>query len=139
MIRMPSSVGVICALFTALVSSSSLRGSEFIPKPRTGPGPFVDLGYAKYQGSTDLTTNISSFLSIRYAAPPIGEPIPGIIAATSYIRCARFITVSSTSSALQDGTPPDGYISSSTMLSSRWRNVAHKSFCSSSFFIRKAA
>ncbi|EGN99360.1 hypothetical protein SERLA73DRAFT_108823 [Serpula lacrymans var. lacrymans S7.3] len=35
--------------------------------------PIVDLGYAQYQGTLDTSTNITSFLSIRYAAPPIGE------------------------------------------------------------------
>ncbi|KAH7906676.1 Alpha/Beta hydrolase protein [Hygrophoropsis aurantiaca] len=35
--------------------------------------PIVDLGYAQYQGSVDINTNITSFLSIRYAAPPIGN------------------------------------------------------------------
>ncbi|KAI9457054.1 Alpha/Beta hydrolase protein [Boletus coccyginus] len=35
--------------------------------------PIVDLGYAQYQGYFDSHTNITSFLSIRYAAPPLGE------------------------------------------------------------------
>ncbi|KAH7908532.1 Alpha/Beta hydrolase protein [Hygrophoropsis aurantiaca] len=35
--------------------------------------PTVDLGYASYQGAVDTTTNITSFLGIRYAAPPIGD------------------------------------------------------------------
>ena len=35
--------------------------------------PIVDLGYAQYQGSADVQTNITSFLGIRYAAPPVGE------------------------------------------------------------------
>jgi hypothetical protein len=35
----------------------------------------VDLGYAQYQGSVDTATNITSFLGIRYAAPPIGACI----------------------------------------------------------------
>ncbi|KAG2342022.1 alpha/beta-hydrolase [Suillus weaverae] len=33
----------------------------------------VNLGYAQYQGSIDTATNITSFLGIRYAAPPVGE------------------------------------------------------------------
>ncbi|KAJ7056825.1 Alpha/Beta hydrolase protein [Mycena amicta] len=33
--------------------------------------PIVDLGYAKYQGST--TANITSFLGIRYAQVPLGD------------------------------------------------------------------
>ncbi|KAH7920758.1 alpha/beta-hydrolase [Leucogyrophana mollusca] len=35
--------------------------------------PTVDLGYASYQGSVDPTSNITSFLGIRYAAPPVGD------------------------------------------------------------------
>jgi hypothetical protein len=34
--------------------------------------PIIDLGYAQYQGSVDTATNITSFLGIRYAAPPVG-------------------------------------------------------------------
>ncbi|EIN14592.1 alpha/beta-hydrolase [Punctularia strigosozonata HHB-11173 SS5] len=35
--------------------------------------PLVDLGYAQYQGSLDPTTNVTSFLGVRYAAPPTGD------------------------------------------------------------------
>ncbi|KZP26485.1 alpha/beta-hydrolase [Athelia psychrophila] len=35
--------------------------------------PVVDLGYARYRGSTDLASNITSFLGIRYATPPTGS------------------------------------------------------------------
>ncbi|KAF7311914.1 Carboxylic ester hydrolase [Mycena indigotica] len=35
--------------------------------------PMVDLGYAKYQGSVDPATNITSFLGVRYAASPTGN------------------------------------------------------------------
>ncbi|KAJ8589766.1 alpha beta-hydrolase [Rhizopogon salebrosus TDB-379] len=35
--------------------------------------PIIDLGYAQYQGSVDTTTNVTSFLGIRYAAPPVGN------------------------------------------------------------------
>jgi len=38
----------------------------------TVSAPIVNLGYAQYQGSIDTTTNITSFLGIRYAAPPVG-------------------------------------------------------------------
>lgn len=34
--------------------------------------PTVDLGYAIYQGTYNQTTNQTSFLGIRYAAPPVG-------------------------------------------------------------------
>ncbi|KAL5531105.1 hypothetical protein ACEPAG_3981 [Sanghuangporus baumii] len=33
----------------------------------------VDLGYAKYQGVLNATLNISSFLGMRYASPPLGK------------------------------------------------------------------
>ncbi|KII87402.1 hypothetical protein PLICRDRAFT_177155 [Plicaturopsis crispa FD-325 SS-3] len=36
-------------------------------------GPIVDLGYARYQGTVNSTTNITSFLGVRYAAPPTGS------------------------------------------------------------------
>ncbi|KAJ6524260.1 Alpha/Beta hydrolase protein, partial [Mycena vulgaris] len=35
--------------------------------------PIVDLGYAKYQGTVDTSLNITTFLGIRYAAPPVEE------------------------------------------------------------------
>ncbi|KAJ7681346.1 Alpha/Beta hydrolase protein [Mycena rosella] len=35
--------------------------------------PIIDLGYAQYQGSVDASTNVTSFLGIRYAAAPIGD------------------------------------------------------------------
>lgn len=34
----------------------------------------VDLGYARYQGVFNTTSNITSFRGIRYAAPPTGTP-----------------------------------------------------------------
>ncbi|KAI5890825.1 alpha/beta-hydrolase [Schizophyllum commune H4-8] len=37
------------------------------------PGPTVDLGYATYEGAFDSTFNITEFLGVRYAAPPIGN------------------------------------------------------------------
>ncbi|EIW83609.1 alpha beta-hydrolase [Coniophora puteana RWD-64-598 SS2] len=35
--------------------------------------PLVDLGYSIYQGLTNDTTGVASFLGIRYAAPPTGD------------------------------------------------------------------
>jgi carboxylesterase type B len=34
----------------------------------------VDLGYAKYQTDVSLEDGVTSFLGIRYAAPPTGKP-----------------------------------------------------------------
>lgn len=33
----------------------------------------VDLGYAEYRGVTNASINVTTFLSIRYAAPPTHE------------------------------------------------------------------
>ncbi|KAJ3887754.1 Alpha/Beta hydrolase protein [Lentinula edodes] len=42
--------------------------------PRTIPGaPVIDLGYAQYRGVFDSVNNITSYLGIRYAAPPIDD------------------------------------------------------------------
>ncbi|KAL4259478.1 Carboxylic ester hydrolase, partial [Pleurotus pulmonarius] len=37
------------------------------------PAPIIDVGNARYQGSVNAATNISSYLGIRYAAAPIGD------------------------------------------------------------------
>ena len=34
--------------------------------------PTVDLGYAAYEGAYDRASNSTSFLGVRYAAPPTG-------------------------------------------------------------------
>ncbi|KAJ7080447.1 Alpha/Beta hydrolase protein [Mycena epipterygia] len=59
----------------------------------SGATPTIDLGYAKYQGSVDTSTNITTFLGIRYAASPTGDlrfrapqapkPVAGVIQATA--------------------------------------------------------
>ncbi|KAJ7913325.1 alpha beta-hydrolase [Mycena leptocephala] len=35
--------------------------------------PIVDLGYAQYQGAVNSANNVTHFLGIRYAAPPLGD------------------------------------------------------------------
>lgn len=35
--------------------------------------PIVDLGYAKYQGTFNSTSGISTFLGIRYGSAPTGK------------------------------------------------------------------
>ena len=65
--------------------------------------PIVDLGYARYQGYFDAQTNITNFLSIRYAAPPLGEytiilpmVVPTVVVVLKYV-IPRELEVSSTS------------------------------------------
>ncbi|KAH8113825.1 cephalosporin esterase [Phellopilus nigrolimitatus] len=45
----------------------------FLSLTRADSPQIVDLGYATYQGTFNSTSNITNFLSIRYAAPPVGK------------------------------------------------------------------
>ncbi|KAF4570967.1 hypothetical protein EYR36_001765 [Pleurotus pulmonarius] len=45
---------------------------NFAPATQTA-GPIVDLGYARYQGSVNDTTNVTSYLGIRFAEPPVED------------------------------------------------------------------
>ncbi|KAG1811213.1 Alpha/Beta hydrolase protein [Suillus subaureus] len=57
-----------------LVVSQLLLALEALSAPAaTVSAPIVNLGYVQYQGSVDTATNITSFLGIRYAAPPVGD------------------------------------------------------------------
>ncbi|KAL0071681.1 hypothetical protein AAF712_001538 [Marasmius tenuissimus] len=49
-----------------------LRLSNFI-RAQTENTPTIDLGYAKYRGAFNETTNVTSFLGIRYVAAPVGN------------------------------------------------------------------
>ena len=50
----------LLAAFAAVVNASN-------PSLKT-----VDLGYAKYQSDVSLAEGVTSFLGVRYAAPPTG-------------------------------------------------------------------
>ncbi|KAG2130975.1 Alpha/Beta hydrolase protein [Suillus bovinus] len=57
-----------------LAVSQVLLALEGLSSPAaTVSASIVNLGYAQYQGSVDTATNITSFLGIRYAAPPVGD------------------------------------------------------------------
>ncbi|KAJ6540509.1 Alpha/Beta hydrolase protein [Mycena capillaripes] len=43
------------------------------PIARAQVSPIVDLGYSQYQGTVNTANNITNFLGIRYAAPPLGD------------------------------------------------------------------
>ncbi|EFR01911.1 cholinesterase [Nannizzia gypsea CBS 118893] len=66
-------VSIMTVLLTTLVVSLALvlrhRGSSAHHMPN---GPLVELGYAKYLG-TPGGYNVTSWLGIRYAAPPVGD------------------------------------------------------------------
>ncbi|KAJ8496645.1 hypothetical protein ONZ45_g12370 [Pleurotus djamor] len=42
-------------------------------KPTSPESPVVDLGYARYKGAYNSTADVSHYLGIRFAAPPIGN------------------------------------------------------------------
>lgn len=57
----------------AVLALSYVSGGVATPTSATVSAPIVNLGYAQYQGVYDATTDVSSFKSIRYAAPPVGS------------------------------------------------------------------
>ncbi|KAG0695772.1 Alpha/Beta hydrolase protein [Suillus ampliporus] len=57
-----------------LALSHALLALEALSSPANATSAsIINLGYAQYQGSVDTATNITSFLGIRYAAPPVGD------------------------------------------------------------------
>jgi hypothetical protein len=64
-------------LLIAAACALSALGAN-VPQPEAGTikdSPVVDLGYASYQGVYNESTSITSFLGIRYAAPPTGTSL----------------------------------------------------------------
>jgi carboxylesterase type B len=53
--------------FRILLLATLVLGSPFAPS-----SPVVNLGYAKYQGTT-LTGGVNQFLGMRFAQPPLGS------------------------------------------------------------------
>ncbi|KAF8124709.1 Alpha/Beta hydrolase protein [Boletus edulis] len=98
-----------------LISSISLVNTATITITNVTT-PIVDLGYAKYQGYFDTQTNITSFLSVRYAAPPLGNlrfqapqppvPEPGIQPATQN---PNMCYQTSSGASMTAPVPPFGY------------------------------
>lgn len=58
-------MGVLNYLTLVVLAFASLVAADF---PQ-----IVDLGYTKYQGNFNQSANTTNFLSIRYAAPPVGK------------------------------------------------------------------
>ena len=69
---------LVNALLTALLIGSRVRATtQHIPSrslytPLPHADSIVDVGYAIYKGLFNETSNITSFLGVRYASPPIG-------------------------------------------------------------------
>ncbi|KAI0094265.1 cephalosporin esterase [Irpex rosettiformis] len=60
---------LLTALLTALCVETYALGQTL----SSHSAPIIDLDYAVYEGVFNQTTNTTSFLGIRYAAPPVGK------------------------------------------------------------------
>ncbi|KAL0956172.1 hypothetical protein HGRIS_002332 [Hohenbuehelia grisea] len=60
---------VTASFLTVVAAFAHVQASS----PSSTAVPVVDLGYAKYQGTYNVTTNTANYLGIRFAAPPIGS------------------------------------------------------------------
>ncbi|KAF7980333.1 hypothetical protein HWV62_38755 [Athelia sp. TMB] len=59
--------------YSLLAVGMAVQASALPPKMTgSAAAPVITLDYAVYQGSTDPMSNITSFLGVRYAAPPTG-------------------------------------------------------------------
>jgi len=69
----PEKIMTVPSVFFAILASIAIQQ---IPLAQASPSPLkvVDLGYAKYQTDVSLEDGVTSFLGIRYAAPPTGKP-----------------------------------------------------------------
>jgi hypothetical protein len=54
------------------LSALNVNASQVVP---TQDSAVVDLGYASYQGVYNESDSVTTFLGIRYAAPPIGTSL----------------------------------------------------------------
>ncbi|KIK62492.1 hypothetical protein GYMLUDRAFT_41945 [Collybiopsis luxurians FD-317 M1] len=64
---------IIGTLLSILCYATTLSLSTPTHPRQASEVPIIDLGYAKYQGVFDETNNLTSYLGIRYAAPPTGN------------------------------------------------------------------
>ncbi|KZP26472.1 alpha/beta-hydrolase [Athelia psychrophila] len=60
-------------LFLLASLAFSLTAASSASTKRVSLAPVIDLGYAQYQGATNVTNNITTFFGLRYASPPTGS------------------------------------------------------------------
>lgn len=65
----------------------------------------VHLGYATYEGTLNSTANISNFLGIRYAAPPVGKSVYAMLGLVALNTVSPLVVVSG-SLRFQGPQPP---------------------------------
>ncbi|TDL29079.1 alpha/beta-hydrolase [Rickenella mellea] len=56
----------------SLIRVCVLIGASLATVNAATSSPVVNLGYAQYQGALNTTTNVTTFMGIRYASPPTG-------------------------------------------------------------------
>jgi hypothetical protein len=68
-------------LFVALLLSSVFCTSSTLAQ--SSSVKVVDLGYATYQTNLQLDEGVTSFLGIRFGAPPVGNTISELVSTVS--------------------------------------------------------
>lgn len=71
--RRPENIMTVPSVFFAILASIAIQQVP-LAQASLSPLKVVDLGYAKYQTDVSLEDGVTSFLGIRYAAPPTGKP-----------------------------------------------------------------
>ncbi|KAE9408455.1 alpha/beta-hydrolase [Gymnopus androsaceus JB14] len=61
------------SLLAVFLASATTSLSSHIHSRTSNDVPIIDLGYAQYQGVFDSVNNVTNYLGMRYAAPPIGD------------------------------------------------------------------
>jgi hypothetical protein len=55
----------------SLKTTAVVAASVVVCALAADPTSVVDLGYASYEGTLNTSTNVTNFLGIRYASPPL--------------------------------------------------------------------
>ena len=66
-------LGISSFLPVSLVASATSTTNPNPANVNDVKAPTVNLGYATYEGTFDSTLNVTQFLGIRYASPPVGK------------------------------------------------------------------
>lgn len=118
-----SRLWVISYLIVNFLVHFPLYGYAYKSHSAASAGPIVNLGYAKYQGSTNTTTSVTSFRGVRYAAPPTGETslYINIMRWGSPWFVNRFLQIPSSHTSSVHHRHPGRNCWATTVLSSPWR------------------
>ena len=77
----PEIMAVLSLFFSILaIASQQIRLAR---ATSSTPLKVVNLGYATYQSDLSLEDGITSFLGVRYAAPPVGKHLQSLLGVSS--------------------------------------------------------